>query len=100
MKQKTKDLILKIFGFLFFLFSVFKIMETINISATSFMYLIEGNSVIWGLFFIFTSILYILFFTYSLSSGYLLNNSITYWLAFYNASTHSYVPIVSSSIAF
>ena len=72
MKQKTKDFTIKIFGFLFFLFSVFKIMETINISATSFMYLIEGNSVIWGLFFIFTSILYILFFTYSLSSGYLL----------------------------
>ena len=72
MKHTTKDLMLKIVGFLFFLFSIFKVMETANIATTSFMYLIEGNSIIWGLFFIFTSALYILFFTYSLSSGYLL----------------------------
>ena len=66
-----RDLILKIFGFLFFLFSVFKIMETINISATSFLYLIEGNSVIWGLFFIFTSILYILFYVLYLNGVFI-----------------------------
>lgn len=72
MKHTTKDLILKIVGFLFFLFSIFKVMETANIATTSFMYLIEGNSIIWGLFFVFVSILFILSFTYSLSSGYLI----------------------------